>query len=162
MRALALCLILAASPALADTISIPGPDGPLEGEAIAVAGAAHALVIIPGSGPTDRDGNGPDGMPGLRSDTYRMLAEALEEAARLQACNSILTCAQNALNALGAALSGLANTVLLSSVNIANGLSAEGNLTNDILDGLIGLELARADLELLDVSCGGRIPRLVR
>lgn len=61
--------------ALSDFVQIPGPAGPLAAERIAVAGAAHAVVIVPGSGPTDRDGNGP--AVGLASDAYRMLAEGL-------------------------------------------------------------------------------------
>ena len=61
--------------AMADAIQIPGPDGPLEAEAIRVENAEHAVVIIPGSGPTDRDGN--SSQMGLSSDTYRLLAEGL-------------------------------------------------------------------------------------
>lgn len=60
--------------ALADTVQISGPQGPLEAAQIAVDGAAHAVVIIPGSGPTDRDGNSP---PTMASDSYRLLAEGL-------------------------------------------------------------------------------------
>lgn len=64
--------------ALAQQVEIPGPAGPLGAEALAVAGAAHAVVIIPGSGPIDRDGNAPQ--MGLHSDAYRLLAEGLAEA----------------------------------------------------------------------------------
>jgi len=61
--------------ALAEPVHIPGPQGSLEAEAIVVEDAAHAVVIVPGSGPTDRDGNA---RPlGLASDTYRLLAEGL-------------------------------------------------------------------------------------
>jgi pimeloyl-ACP methyl ester carboxylesterase len=42
---------------------------------MAVEGAAHAVVLVPGSGPTDRDGN--SAHMGLASDTYKMLAESL-------------------------------------------------------------------------------------
>lgn len=42
---------------------------------IAVPGAAHAVVLVPGSGPTDRDGN--SAQLGLASDTYKLLAEDL-------------------------------------------------------------------------------------
>lgn len=61
----------------ADVIEIAGPDGPLQGEAIVVDGADHVVVIIPGSGPVDRDGNASAMM--LRSDTYKLLAEGLAE-----------------------------------------------------------------------------------
>lgn len=60
---------------LADPVQISGPQGPLEAAQITVDGAAHALVIIPGSGPTDRDGN--SAQLGLTSDSYRLLAEGL-------------------------------------------------------------------------------------
>ncbi|WP_240474625.1 alpha/beta hydrolase [Pseudodonghicola xiamenensis] len=56
-------------------ISLPGPSGPLRGAALLPENPRAAVVIIPGSGPTDRDGNSPQG---LSSDTYRLLAEALE------------------------------------------------------------------------------------
>lgn len=66
---------LAASPtAIAETITIEGPTGPLSGTRIA-AGDGPMAIIIPGSGPVDRDGNGPT--VGLATDAYRLLAEAL-------------------------------------------------------------------------------------
>ncbi|MDK3017652.1 alpha/beta hydrolase [Pseudodonghicola flavimaris] len=55
-------------------MTLPGPQGPLTGEALLIDAAPAAVVIIPGSGPTDRDGNSPQGM---QSDTYKLLAEAL-------------------------------------------------------------------------------------
>lgn len=63
--------------ALAEVVQIAGPDGALEAEQIAVMDAEHAVIIIPGSGPTDRDGNSPQ--LGLVSDSYRLLAEGLAE-----------------------------------------------------------------------------------
>lgn len=75
MRLLFLTVSTLPSLALADTVQIPGPQGSLEAEMIAVEGAAHAVVIIPGSGPTDRDGN--SAAMELASDTYKLLAEAL-------------------------------------------------------------------------------------
>ncbi|MCR9239573.1 MAG: lysophospholipase [Alphaproteobacteria bacterium] len=74
MPAVAVSLLLATS-LMAEQVQIDGPNGPLAAELIPVAGADHAVVIIPGSGPTDRDGNSPQS--GLYSDTYRMLAESL-------------------------------------------------------------------------------------
>lgn len=51
------------------------PDGPLRGTLLVPAGETRALaVIVPGSGPTDRDGNSP---LGISASTYRMLADAL-------------------------------------------------------------------------------------
>lgn len=79
MRVLFLFFVLLPSVALAERVQIPGPLGPLEAAQIAPEGAAHAVVIIPGSGPTDRDGNSP--AMGLATDTYRLLAEGLAEHA---------------------------------------------------------------------------------
>ncbi len=59
----------------AETVHIPGPAGNLEAEAVPVPEARHVVVIIPGSGPTDRDGN--SSLPGLASNAYKFLAEDL-------------------------------------------------------------------------------------
>jgi pimeloyl-ACP methyl ester carboxylesterase len=75
MRAAVLALLLFPALAAAEPVHIAGPRGLLEAEQVAVDGAAHAVVIIPGSGPIDRDGNALQS--GLSTDTYRMLAEAL-------------------------------------------------------------------------------------
>lgn len=71
-----LAALMAGTALHAGEVTIPGPQGPLSATAIAVPGASHAVVLIPGSGPTDRDGNGPL----LQSNTYRMLAEGLAAA----------------------------------------------------------------------------------
>ncbi len=70
-------LLLGLGVAQAQDISIPGPHGPLMAEAITVAGSRDVVVIIPGSGPIDRDGNGP--AVGIVSDLYRQMAEGLAE-----------------------------------------------------------------------------------
>ncbi|MEO0773726.1 MAG: alpha/beta fold hydrolase [Pseudomonadota bacterium] len=74
-----ICLVMMCLPAMswADPVRIPGPQGPLEAEQITVDGAEHAVVIIPGSGPTNRDGNAPQ--MGMASDTLKLLAEGLAE-----------------------------------------------------------------------------------
>ena len=52
-----------------------GPVGPLKGTLVAPAlKSFSAVLIIPGSGPTDRDGNNP---AGIKASTYRLLAEGL-------------------------------------------------------------------------------------
>jgi alpha-beta hydrolase superfamily lysophospholipase len=57
-------------------ISIPSEPAPLYGTLLTPEGEARAAaVILPGSGPTDRDGNSPQF--GLAAGTYRLLAEAL-------------------------------------------------------------------------------------
>ena len=63
--------------AQAAEIRIDGPAGPLGGEAILPAGATQVVVIVAGSGPTDRDGNSPQG---IRTDAYKLLAQGLAAA----------------------------------------------------------------------------------
>lgn len=54
-----------------------GPEGPLQGTLLSPdADDAPVVLIIPGSGPTDRDGNNP---LGVKASTYRLLAEGLAE-----------------------------------------------------------------------------------
>ena len=55
-------------------VEAPGPAGPLRGTLMAPAGARAVVVMLPGSGPTDRDGNSP---AGVRGAPYRLLAEGL-------------------------------------------------------------------------------------
>ena len=112
---------------------------------------------------------GPDAITGAvdvtRSTLAAMLndsAEAINDANATPACTGILGCVRNTLGVLGSLLSTVANNLVAGAVNIANGLGAEGTLTNAVLEDLLGLEIARADLELLDVVCGSSVPRLVR
>ena len=70
---------LVASPAVATTpmpveLTAPGPGGPLAGTLLDPDAKAPLVLLIPGSGPTDRDGNNPLGVAG---GPYRQLAEAL-------------------------------------------------------------------------------------
>ena len=56
-------------------VNVAGPAGPLKGVLLAPgAAAAPVALIIPGSGPTDRDGNSP---LGVRASTYKLLAADL-------------------------------------------------------------------------------------
>ncbi len=76
--ALAASLAAAAQPA-ADVRETPiearGPLGPLRGTLLAPAKAgAPVVLIVPGAGPTDRDGNSP---MGVNAATYRLLAQDL-------------------------------------------------------------------------------------
>ena len=66
--------LAAAAPQAAETMTVPGPRGPLEGTFVSAGRRAPAIVIVPGSGPTDRDGNNP---LGVKAAPYRLLAEAL-------------------------------------------------------------------------------------
>lgn len=77
VAALAISL-LASGAALASETEVTlgtGADA-LHGSLIEPDGAGAAALIVPGSGPTDRDGNSP---LGISASTYRLLAEALGE-----------------------------------------------------------------------------------
>jgi pimeloyl-ACP methyl ester carboxylesterase len=75
-----LTLLLAGALALgseptATEVALPAQPSPLHGTLLTPAGQTTAVaVIIPGSGPTDRDGNSP---LGVSAGTYRLLAEGL-------------------------------------------------------------------------------------
>lgn len=73
LLAASLAATTAAGPAGVE-VSVPGPQGPLAGTLIDPGKNTPAMLIIPGSGPTDRDGNNPLGVKG---GPYRQLAEAL-------------------------------------------------------------------------------------
>lgn len=67
----------ASAPAKASgDIEASGPSGPLRGTMLLPAKDAPVILMLPGSGPTDRDGNSPQGM---RAAPYRLLAEGLAE-----------------------------------------------------------------------------------
>ena len=66
--------LLAMAAAAAVPITAPGPKRPLAGTFIDAGRGAPVAIIIPGSGPTDRDGNNP---MGITAAPYRLLAEAL-------------------------------------------------------------------------------------
>jgi pimeloyl-ACP methyl ester carboxylesterase len=75
--ALAVIMTATANASAAETrLSIEGPSGVLQGTLASPEGGPKAAVaiIIPGSGPTDRDGNNP---MGVTAGMYRLLAEAL-------------------------------------------------------------------------------------
>lgn len=76
--ALAASLAAAAQPATdlrEKPIEARGPLGPLKGTLLSPAKAgASVVLIVPGSGPTDRDGNNP---MGVNAATYRLLAQDL-------------------------------------------------------------------------------------
>lgn len=58
-----------------EPVEAPGPQGPLAGTLLRAADSQKAVaLIIPGSGPTDRNGNNP---LGLQADSYRLLAKGL-------------------------------------------------------------------------------------
>ena len=73
----ALLASVGAAPAVAqETLVAPGPRGDLAGTLVAPAEGQPLVLIIPGSGPTDRDGNSP---LGVTAAPYRLLADALAE-----------------------------------------------------------------------------------
>lgn len=74
MNGLLIAAMLAAGTPAGVELTAPGPNGPLAGTLIGAGKAAPVVVILPGSGPTDRDGNNP---MGVTAAPYRLLAEAL-------------------------------------------------------------------------------------
>jgi pimeloyl-ACP methyl ester carboxylesterase len=80
-RLLAITMLLgamsgaAASAPIETYLVAPGPAGSLKGTMLAPANSkGPVILIIPGSGPTDRDGNNP---LGVKASTYKLLAEGL-------------------------------------------------------------------------------------
>jgi len=67
-------LLATMAAAAASPITAPAPKGPLAGTYLDAGAKAPVVLIIPGSGPTDRDGNNP---LGVTAAPYRLLAEAL-------------------------------------------------------------------------------------
>ncbi|MFI4936533.1 MAG: alpha/beta hydrolase [Caulobacterales bacterium] len=72
----AFAMTLAAATPVETLVEVQGPTGVLKGTMLAPPGAttASVVLIIPGSGPTDRDGDSP---LGVKASSYRLLAEAL-------------------------------------------------------------------------------------
>ena len=66
--------ILAVAAATSQPVMAQGPQGPLSGTLLDAGRGTPVVLVIPGSGPTDRDGNNP---LGVRAAPYRLLAEAL-------------------------------------------------------------------------------------
>lgn len=58
-----------------DAVTLSGPQGPLAGSYVDAGKGKPVAIIIPGSGPTDRDGNNP---MGVRANSYALLATALQ------------------------------------------------------------------------------------
>lgn len=62
--------------AVSTEIEANGPSGDLKGSLILPPGSTEVALIIPGSGPTNRDGNS---ILGIRAQPYRLLAEGLAQ-----------------------------------------------------------------------------------
>lgn len=69
-------MAIAFAAVVASAISAAGPNGPLEGTLLDAGKNSPVVLVIPGSGPTDRDGNNP---LGITAASYRLLAEALAQ-----------------------------------------------------------------------------------
>jgi alpha-beta hydrolase superfamily lysophospholipase len=67
-------MLFSVAAATSIALTAPGPSGPLAGSFIDAGKSAPVVIIVPGSGPTDRDGNNP---LGVTAASYRLLAEAL-------------------------------------------------------------------------------------
>ena len=73
MLSLAFAAVLAAAPSETEIV-LPAQPAPLYGTMLEPEASTAVAVILPGSGPTDRDGNNP---LGVSAGTYRLLAEDL-------------------------------------------------------------------------------------
>ncbi len=71
---MSLTMLMAAAALAASELTIPGPHGPLAGTLVDPGRNAPAVILIPGSGPTNRDGDNPAGVAG---GVYRQLADQL-------------------------------------------------------------------------------------
>jgi hypothetical protein len=97
---LAAAAALAAAPPVASEVKA-GDKGVLAGTLLKPAGKSRAaMIIVPGSGPTDRDGNNP---AGIKAAPYRKLAEALAE-------RGVATVRIDKRGMFGSAAAGNANT----------------------------------------------------
>ncbi|MEO5578423.1 MAG: alpha/beta fold hydrolase [Sphingomicrobium sp.] len=76
MMSLLIAVALAAVTPVERQITAPGPLAPLAGTLLDAGKRAPVVVIIPGSGPTDRDGNNP---LGVSAAPYRLLAQGLAQ-----------------------------------------------------------------------------------
>ena len=68
--------VLAAATPVESFVEAATPTGTLKGAMVSAGPGAPVAVIIPGSGPTDRDGNSP---LGIKANSYALLAKALAE-----------------------------------------------------------------------------------
>ncbi|OYQ34853.1 alpha/beta hydrolase [Niveispirillum lacus] len=71
---LLLASLLLSVTATAAGIEAPGPQGPLRGTWVDAGSKSPVVLMIPGSGPTDRDSNNP---LGVKAASFRLLAEGL-------------------------------------------------------------------------------------
>ncbi|WP_313452235.1 serine aminopeptidase domain-containing protein [Brevundimonas sp.] len=76
MLSLAVALAALTTAPVSTEIVLPSQPAPLHGTLLTPPGASAVAVILPGSGPTDRDGNSP---MGVAAGTYRLLAEGLAD-----------------------------------------------------------------------------------
>ena len=76
VTALAAVGLAAGAPASAEEVTVAGPDGDLAGTLTMPQDGKPIVLIVPGSGPTDRDGNN---LVGVTAAPYRLLAEGLAE-----------------------------------------------------------------------------------
>ncbi|WP_339930112.1 alpha/beta fold hydrolase [uncultured Brevundimonas sp.] len=78
MLSLALAATLLTTGPVETAVTLPAQPAPLHGTLLAPEGTARAVaVILPGSGPTDRNGNSPQF--GITAQTYRLLARGLAD-----------------------------------------------------------------------------------
>lgn len=73
---IALAAMTIVAPQSAEDVTLASEPAPLHGTLLTAGDARAVAIILPGSGPTDRDGNSP---LGITAGSYRLLAEGLAE-----------------------------------------------------------------------------------
>ncbi|MGQ0567789.1 MAG: hypothetical protein ACT4OK_22355 [Gemmobacter sp.] len=98
----------------------------------------------------------------LRDMTSRLLSEAraaISGAGTDEAgCRRRLGCPVNAAVSTTLSLvNGVLGVLDTAIPNVADGMGAEGQVVDGLLDGLLDLDIANADLRLLDIDCRGGV-----
>ena len=109
--------IVMAAAAAVSAITAPGPIGALSGTHVDAGKGSPVVLILPGSGPTDRDGNSPLGIKGA---SYRLLADALA----LRGISSVRSDKRGLFASKSAVADGNAVTLADYAVDAHNWISA--------------------------------------
>ncbi len=93
----------------------------------------------------------------LSRGTSELLGQAehdLRHARRNLTCSGVLDCLIGGpISIIRNTLDSVVGTLVTTSANVLNTIGAEGTLTKEILSGLVGLDLAQAQLDLIELHC---------
>ncbi|MGV8986971.1 MAG: pilus assembly protein TadG-related protein [Cypionkella sp.] len=72
-------------------------------------------------------------------------------------CSNIIGCAlSGTLSPITSLVNGILNKLTSAAVKVANATGLEGTLTHSVIEDVLGLKVAQAQLELLDAGCADR------